>query len=97
MTLDSVQPIFTQRFLIHLRYVEDTDGATSDSSHSSEFTEPNFRRPSVAGVVGNLGESLELCNEGGAQDSEDGVDADMFNDEESRAGSDSSTERYHSM
>ena len=57
-----VQPVLIQRFLIHLRYI-DTGESASEIDHLSRFTAPQFRTPTMPGIIGNLGESLDFMND----------------------------------
>lgn len=51
----SFQAILISRFLINLRRTVEV-GSTNTTS---QFTTPNFRAPTVATILGNLGEPLE--------------------------------------
>ena len=70
-----------QRFIIHLRYVEDGTNTTS-VAYLSNVTVPKFRVPTFADVVGNMGGSLELFSEAEVQDAEDEASPSLLHDEE---------------
>ena len=62
-----LQPILISRFLINLREAHQPEGSTS-AGHFSRFSAPNFRVPTIASIVGDMGEPLAHGLRGGDQD-----------------------------
>ncbi len=55
--LDRLQPILVSRFLLNLRQITETEHEREDAYNSS-FSIPRFRVPTLASILGNLGEDL---------------------------------------
>ncbi|PSS05552.1 hypothetical protein PHLCEN_2v3722 [Hermanssonia centrifuga] len=54
----AMQPILISRFLLNLRQVGSPE-IDSQEAFNSQFSVPGFRVPSLASIVGNMGEDLE--------------------------------------
>lgn len=55
--LPSLQAVIISRFLINLRSV-DKENITASEGNFSRFSVPNFRVPTIASIVGDMGEQL---------------------------------------
>ncbi len=67
----SLPQLLLSRFIINLRDADSPTTHLSDDRHPSRFSIPNFRMPTLDGVVGNLGEPLDFV-EYCVEDDEDG-------------------------
>ncbi|THG93780.1 hypothetical protein EW026_g7554 [Hermanssonia centrifuga] len=56
--IETMQPILISRFLLNLRQVGSPEIDSQEAFHS-QFSVPGFRVPSLASIVGNMGEDLE--------------------------------------
>ncbi|PSR80108.1 hypothetical protein PHLCEN_2v6809, partial [Hermanssonia centrifuga] len=56
--IQTMQPILISRFLLNLRQVGSPE-IDSQEAFNSQFSVPGFRVPSLASIVGNMGEDLE--------------------------------------
>ncbi|THG99236.1 hypothetical protein EW026_g3061 [Hermanssonia centrifuga] len=56
--IETLQPILISRFLLNLRQVGSPE-IDSQEAFNSQFSVPGFRVPSLASIVGNMGNDLE--------------------------------------
>ncbi|PSS32235.1 hypothetical protein PHLCEN_2v2004 [Hermanssonia centrifuga] len=63
-----MQPILISRFLLNLRQVGSPE-IDSQEAFDSRFSVPRFRVPSLASIIGNMGEDLD--HGGSAEEVED--------------------------
>ncbi len=67
----SLQPILISRFLLNLCQVGSPE-INSQEAFNSQFSVPGFRVPSLASIIGNMGEDLD--HGGPAEEVEDEVE-----------------------
>ncbi|PSR72101.1 hypothetical protein PHLCEN_2v12016 [Hermanssonia centrifuga] len=82
-TLDRLEPIFISRFLLNLRNLRERRNEIQDAfvgnspSSISRFHVPRFRVPTLASVIGDIGEELDHeCED----ELDDGIDASSLCD-----------------
>ncbi|THG94777.1 hypothetical protein EW026_g6758 [Hermanssonia centrifuga] len=56
--IGTLQPILISRFLLNLRQVGSPE-IDSQEAFSSQFSAPGFRVPTLASIIGNMGEDLD--------------------------------------
>ncbi len=71
LIFSSLPPLLLSPFIINLRQGDSLDAETSAGQHISRFSVPNFRRPTLDEVVGNLGESLDFVEDSLYEDTDD--------------------------
>ncbi|PSR81170.1 hypothetical protein PHLCEN_2v6505 [Hermanssonia centrifuga] len=54
----TLEPILISRFLLNLRQVGSPE-INSQEAFNSQFSVPGFRVPSLASIIGNMGEDLD--------------------------------------
>ncbi len=54
----SVTPILISRFILNLRQIGVDENGTTEDAVGSRFSTPAFRAPTLASIVGNIGEDL---------------------------------------
>ncbi|KAJ3536880.1 hypothetical protein NM688_g6775 [Phlebia brevispora] len=76
--LSMVSNLLISRFLINLRQVDTGSEVTRDATRSSHFSVPNFRAPTLASIIGNMGEVLG--------DDEENIEDEKYASANSRTG-----------